>query len=111
MYVWSLLLRLMLIFSYFTMSFCCDFSRCVLSNAQLVYSDKAYNSSPGFKYITGTAYYDQISFACEVPVTKIGAVRVSFSANQFTGNERAQDPNKGEEYNRYIQHMFSLIYF
>ena len=71
---------------------CLEDGRCVLSDASLVKSGTAFNGEPGFQSITGSKFLETADFACKVPATKVGTVRVSFSANGFNGDERALDP-------------------
>ena len=88
---------------------CVEEGRCVYKDADLVYSDDACagqqnddagggecpGGGPGFGYIDTARFYSHVEFACKVPATAAGSVRVSFSANGFSGNERALDPVGG----------------
>ena len=71
---------------------CLKEGRCVASDADLVKTDTAFNNEPGFTYIKGSQFLESAEFACPVPSTTSGIVRVSFSSNGFNGNERALDP-------------------
>ena len=63
-----------------------------MADADLVYKDDAFESEPGFAFIGSTAFYETVEFGCKVPPTLAGPVRVSISANGFSSNERALDP-------------------
>jgi len=70
----------------------------VLSEASLVLSSDGYSDGgPGFDYITGSKFYSLVQWACPVPATTAGKVRISMSANGFSGNERATDPTGGAQ--------------
>jgi len=71
---------------------CLEEDRCVASDADLVKTPTAFNAEPGFTYIKGSQFLESAEFACPVPSTTSGIVRVSFSSNGFNGNERALDP-------------------
>ena len=67
-----------------------------MSEASLVLtSDGFADGIPGFNYITGSKFYSLVQWACPVPATTAGKVRISMSANGFSGNERATDPTGG----------------